>query len=849
MPPDAHHGRPGAPLSLPTSFSGAFADPVWQRFVAAARPSSCGVGEVLLRRGDPPSGVWVVRSGRLEAVDPRSSPPTVLGTYAAGAVLGEMSYLDGSPVSADVRVAEAGEFVHLPADVLTSELDRSPELASAFLRGTLAALLERARRLSSTAVVERALREVEPTFFYRDQPPTERELALAALLAEGLDPHLAATLADVGAGLVEVRVDADRLRIGRSRECDLILPDARVAPVHAELIQVEGAWRVVSVGSRAVVVRGMPVASAPLPRDGRFEVGRYALQLRGHRLDVRPMGSPFLLCVEGLGRDLGSRALLEGVTLAALSGEVVAVVGPSGSGKSTLLNAVRGGGDRGSVRLGGEPLSAVVDRDPAVVGEVPQDDIVLPELTVEESLTLCASLRLPGTDPAVRASAVSSLIEELGLGTMRDHRIGDVDRRGISGGQRKRVNIAQELLTPSTRVLLLDEPTSGLDPRSAADLARLMRRLADQGRVVMVVTHDLGEALVAQVDHLLVLTPGGRLAWFGPPADACEHFHVRQPAEIFDRLADRPPEEWVDRYSSSDARRLWVDARLRANVEARLPPSLPTPPPRPSVASRAAVLARRVALGKSREPSTIAVMVAQPALVASVMLLVFPRATSSLVFLVVLACFWFGMSAAVRELIADRMIWRRERQLGIPATAWVGAKAAVLAPAVGLQALAVTAAAWVAGGFGRMGFDPLALAGTAALTGWAGMSVGLLVSAYWKRSEAAVGTIALILIPQIAFSGVLMPLGEVRGPAWVVSWLTPVRYAFELALRCGQRLEYLGAAGWYERPVSGELYLLGFRPPGEGIEAMPAGVWVAVLVGCTLAGLVGATLLLRRPNA
>ena len=175
--------------------------------------------------------------------------------------------------------------------------------------------------------------------------------------------------------------------------------------------------------------------------------------------------------------------------------------------------------------------------DKSLVEFVPQDDLVNPELTVEESLTCSGRLRMGNrVSKQVLENEVNRVLTELDIHHIRKSRIGDALRRGISGGQRKRVNLGQELMTRSTRILFLDEPMSGLDPRASQDIMSLTRQLADSGRIVFLVTHDLTPQVMAQVDHLLVLAPGGRLAHFGPPAEACRWFGVATPDAIFNRF-------------------------------------------------------------------------------------------------------------------------------------------------------------------------------------------------------------------------------------------------------------------------------------------------------------------------
>ena len=537
----------------------------------------------------------------------------------------------------------------------------------------------------------------------------------------------------------------------RSPGADVVLPDPQVALRHADLVNIDGAWRVVDAESgRPTVLNGRPITSAPIDGSDELRIGPYLLRFDpGQRLiHVRSERSFTALSARGLDRKIGEVSLLDGVSFTVFAGEVIAVVGPSGAGKTTLLNAVAGitPADTGSVELDGTDFHALLEVDRSRVGVVPQDDIILPELTVEESLFFSGRLRFPpGTADARVREEVDRALEELGIPHIRTSRIGDAVRRGISGGQRKRVNLGQELLTPTTRVLFLDEPTSGLDPRAAQDIVRLVRQLADRGRIVFLVTHDLSPQVMAQVDHLMVLAPGGRLAWFGPPREACAYFSVPTPDAIFNRFTEKTPVQWGEAFRASRSHRTWVQTRevlltLGMRPDAGSTPAPPQPPP-PAIA-QLGTLVQRYARTKARDRTGLWVLAAQPPFLAVVMAVVFPEPTSSMIFMLSLSCMWFGMSGAVRELISDRVVWRRERRVGVHVGAYVGSKLLVLGAIAIVQCSFLAALAW--GGFGlggEYGFNPLALMGICSLTGLVGMTLGLLVSAIFSSSEAAVGKI------------------------------------------------------------------------------------------------------------
>jgi ABC-type multidrug transport system ATPase subunit len=643
----------------------------------------------------------------------------------------------------------------------------------------------------------------------------------------------------------------DEVTIGRRADCQVRLLDPQVAPLHARLVRSPAGWRVVDAGSgRATVLDGEAVASAPFALGQRLRLGPYTLALAeaGDTLVAESDRAFSALTLRGVtrvitARDGARKALLSEVAFTAYSGEVIAVVGPSGAGKTTLLNAITGIAppDSGDILFDGAPFHRLLAYDRSAVGIVPQDDLVHPELTVQEALRYAGRLRFPSdvTDEELDA-AVDRVVRTLDIADIRHNRIGDVQKRGISGGQRKRVNLGQELLTRSTRVLFLDEPTSGLDPRSAQDIVRLARRLADEGRIVFLVTHDLTPAVIRQVDHLLVLHRGGHVAFFGPPDEACAFFKVPTPDTLFARLDDYPPAEWAQAFTQSAAHQKYVATReylvssggiARAGGVAE---QGPLKPPRRSFLRDLWTQTSRYARTKWRDRLGAAVLGLQPPVLALVMWIVFPQPTAPCVFMLALSALWFGMSAAVRELIADRAIWRRERRIGARLMPYLGAKVGVLGMVVATQCAVLTGLLFHPLHLGEHGFSLPLLAAVQALTGLAGMGLGLLVSATFSSSEAAVGTLPLIIVPQITFSTIMVPFQRMGLIAKGVTWVTLQRYALDASIKCGDALEaafQYDKTRWEKQPISGTLYDLGLKPSNPDEFGVPLPVLMAVLAG------------------
>jgi ABC-type multidrug transport system ATPase subunit len=217
----------------------------------------------------------------------------------------------------------------------------------------------------------------------------------------------------------------------------------------------------------------------------------------------------------------GGVVALDDVSLTIEPGRLTAVIGPSGAGKSTLLAALAGiaPAQQGTVML-----------DATDIGYVPQDDILHTELPLRRTLRYAAQLRMSSSRASIDA-AVDEAMDTLGL-----TRHGDVAVHALSGGQRKRANIAVEILT-RPGVCFLDEPTSGLDPSVAADLVDYLHRMSDAGSTVVFTTHNVQD--IERSDYVVVLAPGGRLVATGSPGDVLDHCGEQTFAGVYQRLIGR----------------------------------------------------------------------------------------------------------------------------------------------------------------------------------------------------------------------------------------------------------------------------------------------------------------------
>ena len=196
------------------------------------------------------------------------------------------------------------------------------------------------------------------------------------------------------------------------------------------------------------------------------------------------------------------------------------------------------------------------------IGLVPQENILHTQLTARRALQYSAELRFPADSTAAERNArVTEVMEELGLSKHAETR---ADR--LSGGQLKRMNVAQELLTRPS-LLFLDEPTSGLDPGLDKSVMLQLRDLAHDGRTIIVVTHSVLNLMVC--DRLLILAPGGRMAFYGPPGEALGYFGLPDWADLFQAFDLYPDRDWAGEFAASLVHARYVAAQRRQKRHSR----------------------------------------------------------------------------------------------------------------------------------------------------------------------------------------------------------------------------------------------------------------------------------------
>ena len=387
---------------------------------------------------------------------------------------------------------------------------------------------------------------------------------------------------------------------------------------------------------------------------------------------------------------IDGRRLLQDVSFTAKPGTLTAVIGPSGAGKSTLVKLIGGALPRsaGVVAFDGHDVHAEYASMRSRIGVVPQDDVVHRQLTVEQALSYAAELRLPpDTSIEDRRQVVERVLDELELAPHKKTR---VDK--LSGGQRKRASVAMELLTGPS-LLILDEPTSGLDPALDRQVMTMLRRLADAGRVVIVVTHSL--TYVSMCDQLLLLAPGGKTAFADPPSQIEAAMGSTDWADIFARVSTDP----------DGVHRAFL-ARHPAAPRRPSPTAGAAPlgkPPRTSRWRQVGTLARRQARLITADRGYFAFLALLP-FVLGVLSLAVPGNTGlgnanstapeepiDILILLNIGAVFMGTALTVRDLVGERMIFQRERAVGLSASAYLMAKVLVFSAAALIETAVMVA--------------------------------------------------------------------------------------------------------------------------------------------------------------
>ena len=640
----------------------------------------------------------------------------------------------------------------------------------------------------------------DAVFFGSLRVPGER--LLEGRLALGRDPHQT------------LQLGREVFLAGRDPAADLVIEDPGVSWHHARLVRSGETILLEDLDStNGTFLNGRRIAGRVPVAVGDFvALGSTTARLRSlDQLEVRDVRGNLKIEVRDLVIDVPGKRLIEGASLTLYPGELVGLMGPSGAGKTTLMLAMNGymAPAAGQVLYNGQSLYSHYDQFRLHLGYVPQDDIMHGDLTVREALYASARLRLPSDMKAGEIDArIAKVLKQLGLEGTEDVLIGSPTKKGISGGQRKRVNLAMELLTDPS-VLFLDEPTSGLSSEDALRVMKVLRQLADGGKTILITIHQPSREVFRQMDNLVLLArdsgsdvPAG-VAFFGPAYPDSIHFlnpsersrPDPSPDSLLEGLALKPAPEQIATYAASPYKRRYVDQRAESVTGAGpLAEPLPHRPSTGLLLQWRALTLRSLRI-KVRDLANTAILVLQAPVIALLIVLVFGSEVSAemtperwqegagtaatTIFLLAIAALWFGCSNAAREIVAEWSVYHRERMINLALPAYVGSKLAVLGTVCLVQCGALAFIVHQGCGL-RAPWRPLLA--VLVITSLVGMALGLLLSARAPSSEVAISLVPLALLPMVILGGILQPPHKMALVAEGLSSVMPSRWAFEAML-------------------------------------------------------------------
>ena len=601
--------------------------------------------------------------------------------------------------------------------------------------------------------------------------------------------------------------DKTDLTIGRDESNDIRIDGLQISKHHARLRRSGSDILIEDLHStNGVFINGTRVSKQAIRPDDSAQIGSFVIRVdQAENVGVFDSRSKIRIDVVNISRQLRGRGgvrinLFDSVSLSIEPNEFVGLLGPSGAGKSSLVEAMNGvrPAKNGHVLINHLDVNRHFDSLKQSIGYVPQEDIIHRELSVYRTLYYVARLRL-SRDVSKREidQIVNEVMDVTGLAERRNVQISK-----LSGGQRKRVSIAVELITKPS-VIFLDEPTSGLDPATEDRIMRLFKQIADSGRTIVMTTHAMEN--VKMFDKIAVLMRG-KLVFFGKPEDALKHFNADNFNELYAKLEepvnegvkqhgesnrtnleDHAAEEWRQKFAGTPQYRILIEEPLKQIGTL----------PRSGVRKRRRLgifgairqwmtLSRRYAEVLLKDKLNLFILFVQAPVIAILTFIVMGanRPRDFVYFVLTVVAIWFGTSVSAREIVREAPVYKRERMFNLGIIPYLFSKLLVLGVIVFLQCVLLYLPLKF---FHATGLMPMPgfLYGipqfwVILLTAAVGIGTGLLVSSLVKTSRMATSLVPLILIPQILFAGLVgVPYGLNR----VISMTIPAAWSFDTMKR------------------------------------------------------------------
>lgn len=630
----------------------------------------------------------------------------------------------------------------------------------------------------------------------------------------------------------------------KARKGDMLLTPGLAAGVVLEVSFSSAAnsgWLEVVEASMPLSLNGRPVKGRAALRDGdvvhlnayhalrcRFSAG--VLDEEYHAIRT--------LSVEGVTKEfLRGGRVLDNIDLTVKRGEMVCILGPSGSGKSTLLSMLAGqlAPTRGCIRYNNQLLYSAPDLIRPYIAFIPREDILDASMSVSEHIAQATIIRRPRLNRSERMRRVNAILKFLGLTHIASRRVGEMNERTISDGERTRLNLGLDLAGIAD-VFLLDEPISGL---SSSDAKLVMQTMQSMSRDKMVIAtmHRPSTSILNQFQKVLVLDHGGQMAYWGDVPGMMRYFRkaaadmaidvseearlaggadyvfevLEAPLSWHDRRRKQHPRLWQERFEGFRFRNVMgyhhEGGAPRTLYEGTL--EFPSAPKRSVIQlwRLFRIWVVRTFLGRARSRMGLYTMLLEGPVLA-LLISVTLRASSSpeytfatalhipsYLFLATIVAMFLGLTGAASEVLKDRALLKRESNAKVFVSGYVLAKTLVL---TGLSAVQSALFLWVGNAILEIHEMFLFYLGTMTLTSFIGVSLSLLVSVFAKTERAALNMVPLLLIPQILMAGAIVHFDEMNqfipwsahrtdehgrlkpGRVPLVAEFCPLRYSFEM---------------------------------------------------------------------
>ena len=551
--------------------------------------------------------------------------------------------------------------------------------------------------------------------------------------------------------------------LGRDKNvCDIVIDNPTISRKHATIVKKKGAYIISDEGStNGVFINGRKIRrSVTITKSDVIFIGSHKISLEE---GVSDLNEQLAIYSNGIEKVYNNSIVgLQSTHLSLTSNKLVAIMGPSGCGKSTLLKALNGDTPptKGQVFLFDLELTENYEYLKTLIGYVPQDDIVHSQLTVKQCLYYSARLRnIPEENIENR---ITEVLQDLKIEERKNSLISE-----LSGGQKKRVSIALELLAKPL-LLFLDEPTSPLDPYVIKEFLDILKELTANGTTVIMVTHKPDD--LEYMDEVIFMAEGGAMAYHGDVTTYKKYFEVTSPVDVYNKISGKNAIIWIDRFRNNQNRKSTQSKQIegiknKSNI---------------SVISQFYWLLSRYIKIKTQDKGNFYLMLIQAPIIAVLICMIFSEVTGAVPFISAIAAIWFGSNNAAKEIVSEMAIYKRERMYNLSIFPYIFSKISVLSLFSIVQSAIYILIIYIY--FSNQAVEVRLVNPIQAFCWMSFVSIvsslfGLCISSLSKTTEIVMTTVPIVLIPQIMLAGLIAKIGSPI--VEFISYLTLSRWATE----------------------------------------------------------------------